>query len=152
MRDAVGARFSYSRFFVPIDWQVRFYDFGPAPDTPAKTGGFAALTSSAPLKTERIDRLDYLSSRAIADGVPVNHVALVADAEVELPAGRYTLRSISDDGVRVWIDGTQAIDNWKAHESAVDTAPLEGGRHHLHVEYYELTGFAELRVEIVKRP
>ena len=103
------------------------------------------------IEAERVDRLDYLSSRAIADGVPVNHAALVADAEVELAAGRYTLRTISDDGVRVWIDATHAIDNWKAHESAVDTAPLEGGRHRLHVEYYELTGFAELRVEVIKR-
>jgi parallel beta-helix repeat protein len=150
LRDASGKRFGYSRFFVPIDWQVRFYDFGSAPETPRKADGFAALTAGVPLKTERVDRLDYLSSRAIIAGLPVDHIALVADGEIELPAGGYTLRTISDDGVRVFIDGTHAIDNWIAHESLVDTAPLGAGRHRLRVEYYELTGFAELRVEVAK--
>ena len=86
----------------------------------------------------------------MAEGVPVNDVALVAEADAVLPDGEFVLRAISDDGVRVWVDGKLAIDNWTPHESVVDEAPIRGGRHRLRVEYFERTGFAEFRVEIVK--
>jgi parallel beta-helix repeat protein len=147
LRDATGRRFSYSRFFVPIDWTVRFFD---ASQRPYEAPDMAVITKQAALKTETSDRLDYLSSRAIADGVGNDNVALVAEAAVELPPGAFTLRTISDDGVRVYVDGKLVIDRWDVHESIVDEAPIAGGRHTLRVEYFERTGWAELRVEIVK--
>jgi hypothetical protein len=150
LQGATSRRFSYSRFFVPIDWTVRFYDLGATPDAPVRPEGFAGLVARPPFATEKTDRLDYLSSRAIVEGAPNNHVAIVAEGDAVMPPGRFTLRTISDDGVRVWVDGTLAIDNWAPHESVVDTAPISGGRRRLRVEYYERTGFAELRVEIVK--
>ena len=151
LRDAAGAPFSYSRFFVPIDWTVRFFDASSAESVPPTPGVFAALTAGAPIITQQVDRLDYLSSRAMAEGVPVNDVALVAEADAVLPDGELVLRAISDDGVRVWVDGKLAIANWTPHESVVDEAPIRGGRHRLRVEYFERTGFAELRVEIARR-
>jgi hypothetical protein len=150
LRDGGGRRFGYSRFFAPIDWRVRFYDFRRTPDAPSSPAAFAAVLAAPPLADTKTDRLDYLSSRAIADGVPDNYVALTAEAEASIPAGRHALRVISDEGVRVWIDGALAIDNWTPHESVVDEAPIPAGRRRLRVEYFERTGFAELRVEIVK--
>ncbi|MFL5556412.1 MAG: PA14 domain-containing protein, partial [Gemmatimonadaceae bacterium] len=67
-----------------------------------------------------------------------------------LAPGDYTLRAISDDGVRVWVDGALVIDNWKAHESAVDSVSLTGGHHELKVQYYQADGWYEVRVEIVR--
>lgn len=134
LRDGRGTRFSYSRFFVPIDWAVRFFDFNASPEVPSHPSAFAALIAGTPVASVKADRLDYLSSRAIANGVPNNHVALVAEGEVDLPGGQYELRSISDDGVRVWVDGAVAIDHWSPHESAVDRAPIRGGRRRLRVE------------------
>jgi hypothetical protein len=67
-----------------------------------------------------------------------------------LPDGAYALRTISDDGIRVAVDGKRVIDHWTPHESALDAATLSGGRHHITVEYYEKDGFAELRFEILK--
>jgi hypothetical protein len=52
--------------------------------------------------------------------------------------------------VRVWIDGTLAIDNWTPHESAVDNAPLSGGRHVIRVVHYQVDGWTELRVDFVR--
>jgi len=150
---AAGApyTFGYSRFFVPIDWHVRYFAFDEA-SRPDKSGdAFARIVAAPPIKTDTRDRLDYISGRSIVDGVPPDRVALTADGEVDLPAGNYAVRTISDDGIRVFVDGTRVIDRWTEHESALDTAPLASGRHHLRVEYFDLTGFAELRVEIVKR-
>jgi len=50
----------------------------------------------------------------------------------------------------VWVDGALVIDHWTPHESMVDTAPLTGGRHELRVAYYQVDGWTELRVDIVR--
>lgn len=147
LRDSAGRDFSYSRFFAPIDWTLRFFAISArASELPE----MATITKAAPILETTADRIDYLSGRAIAPGLPNDHIALSAEGVVELPSGTFTLRTISDDGVRVWVDGKLVIDRWDVHESAVDEAPISGGRHALRVEYFERTGWAELRVEIVR--
>ena len=148
LRDGAGRSFGYSRFFAPIEWSVRFFDVSARtyepPDMPV-------VVRQTPIKTDTVDRLDYLSGRAIAEGLPNDNIALSAEGVVELPKGAFVLRTISDDGVRVWVDGKLAIDRWDIHESIVDEAPISGGHHKLRVEYFERTGWAELRVEIARR-
>jgi hypothetical protein len=65
---------------------------------------------------------------------------------VQLPVGAYELAVISDDGVRVRVDGQLVIDRWNVHGSEVDRVSLRGGRHRLQIEYFEATGAAELQV------
>ena len=147
LRDAAGRDFSYSRFFAPIDWRLTFFDTSgsksPVPD-------LAVLSTQKPILETTTDRIDYLSGRAIAAGLPNDHVAMIGEGAVDLPKGSFALRTISDDGVRVWVDGKLVIDRWDVHESIVDEAPIAGGRHALRIEYFEHVGWAELRVEIVK--
>jgi parallel beta-helix repeat protein len=131
--------FGYRSFSVSADWTVKYYAHEGA-------GGIGGT----PLKVEHRDRLDFMSGRAIAEGVPADNVAILADADVVLPDGAYAIRTISDDAIRVTVDGKRVIDHWTPHESALDAAPLSGGRHHITVEYYEKDGFAELRFEILK--
>jgi len=75
----------------------------------------------------------------------------VATTTFALDSGTYTLRTISDDGVRVWLDDKLVIDDWTPHESLVDNAPIapSGGRHVLRVQYYQVDGWTELRVEVM---
>jgi nitrous oxidase accessory protein NosD len=151
LRDNRGRAFGFERFFLPMLWSVRFHDFSHDPKLPEDPEAFGRLLATEPASLTRVQRLQFLSSRAIADGVPINHVAVAASADVEVPAGAYNLQVISDDGVRVWVDDRLVIDRWAAHESAVERAPITRGKHKVRVEYYELTGFAELRVDVVKR-
>jgi len=61
--------------------------------------------------------------------------------------GDYTLHTISDDGVRLWIDGAKVIDNFSNHAPTEDTAHvhLEAGRKRaLKIEYFEDTGGATM--------
>ena len=132
--------FGYKSFFVAADWTVRYYAHQDADPI-----------AGPPLKVEHRGRLDFMSGRAIAEGVPADNVAIVADADVTLPPGAYSIRTISDDAIRVSVDGTRVIDHWSPHESALDSAALTGGKHHIIVEYYEKDGFAELRFDILKR-
>ena len=59
-------------------------------------------------------------------------------------------RSISDDAIRVFVDGALVIDDWTPHESAVDNASITPGPHAIRVEYAQVDGWTELRVEIVR--
>jgi hypothetical protein len=143
--------FDYSRFFVPIDWQVRFFEYDEGSHPVNNPQGFAKLIAGTPLKRLSMQRLDYISGRAVEEGVPRDRLAILAEGSATIPDGRYTLQVISDDGVRVWMDGAMIIDAWQPHESRVDTAVFAGGRRRFAVQYYEVTGFAELRFEIKKR-
>jgi hypothetical protein len=148
LRDRSGRTFGYSRFFAPIDWKLKFFDISAVKEPAAPDA--AAATARPPILETTADRIDYLSGRAIAAGLPNDHILMTGEGRVELPPGGFTLRTISDDGVRVWVDGKLMIDRWDIHESIVDEAPITGGTHTLRVEYFERTGWAELRVEIVK--
>jgi hypothetical protein len=142
--------FSYRRFAMPIDWTLRFFTFDAAVD-PTSAGALSRITAGKPAREDRTARLDLLTSRAVAEGLPNDRVALVAESRVDLPEGEYAIRTISDDGVRVWVDDRLVIDRWSIHESIADEAPLSAGPHRIRVEYFEATGWAELRVEILKR-
>ncbi len=157
-------RFSYGRFEPAIEWDARFFawtpadpDRGPGEGAPREgatlQGAFpdlAAVAETEPILTALLPRLDYQWYRPRVEALPDENWALVATGEVTLGPGEYTLRTISDDGIRVWVDGERVIDNWTSHGSEVDFAPIGPGRHDLRVEYYQAGGWTELRVEIVR--
>jgi hypothetical protein len=134
-----------------VDWAVKYWIFDQASDPVQLPQIFAARLAEPPIKTETLPRLDFLSGGAITADLPPNRVALRAEGVVTLPQGLYELAVISDDGVRVWLDDRLVIDRWSVHESAVDRLPLTGGRYRLRVEYFEMTGWAELQVRFTKR-
>ncbi len=143
--------FSYSRFFAPVDWTIRFFEYDEDTDPVKQRTGFAKLVAGAPLKTVSANRLDYISGRAVEDGVPRDRFALVAEGAALLPPGAYVLQVISDEGVRVWMDGAMILDEWAPHESKVTRVPIAGGARRFKVEYDDTTGFAELRFDIQRK-
>lgn len=143
--------FAFERFDPPLDWAVRFFTWADSTGDPIRNPrGFAEMTEGPPVFTRQESRLDYVWYRPLVEGLPQERWALEATASVDLPPGPYSLRVISDDGVRVWVDGELAVDHWDSHGSAVDYAPLTGGRHDLRVWYYQIDGWAEIRAEIVR--
>jgi parallel beta-helix repeat protein len=133
-----GSRFSYGRFEPPIEWDLKFLD----------SAGVAS-PAATPRGTPRLDLMWYRPPRAFAN-LPQSHWSLEATGTVNLPPGTYSLRTISDDAVRVWVDGALVIDAWTPHESQVDYAPLAAGRHELRVEYLQVDGWVELRLDIMR--
>ena len=139
LRSSAGREISYSRFQPIGEWDVEFFAYTDSVDF-----------SRAPIKTLKTPRLDYMWYRPAIEGLPQAKFAASATAIVDLAAGTYTLRTISDDGIGVWVDDRLVIDNWKPHGSTVDTVDIPSGRHVLRVEYYQVDGWVELRVEIVR--
>lgn len=56
--------------------------------------------------------------------------------------GSHSFTAVSDEGIRLVIDGTTIIDNWTSHTVAVNYASkvLTAGQHDIQVEYYDNTG------------
>jgi hypothetical protein len=68
---------------------------------------------------------------------------------VRLATGRYRLRTIADDAIRVWIDGRLALDDWAPGESRVREVTVQlGGTHAIRVEHLQVDGWYELRVDV----
>ena len=63
--------------------------------------------------------------------------------------GSYRFRTVSDDGVRLWVDGRLVIDAWRdgysTNEAFVD---LSAGPHDLRLDYYEHLGGALIQLGV----
>ena len=140
-RGAAGSPqvFSYSRFNPMREWDVAFYALADS------------VGQRTPLATLKTPRLDWTWYRPQIAGLPQANFRMEAKTEVNLRNGSYQIRTISDDAMRVWIDDKLVIDNWKPHESEVNTAPISSGRHTIRVEYYQLGGWVEIRAEIIRQ-
>jgi hypothetical protein len=143
-------RFSYERFEPAMDWQMRFVSWDDSADPRTQDGAFQARLRSEPVHTLRAPRLDFLWFRPTIRELPPQRFALEAVTAVTLDSGTYTLRTLSDDGIRVWVDNGLVIDNWGRHGTEVDYAPLQGGRHAVRVQYFQVDGWTELRLEILR--
>lgn len=144
-------RFSYTRYEPAADWSVRFYTWSDSTDLRDKPMAAEALLASAPILSRQMSRLDFEWYRPTVVGLPLERWALHATATISLPPGEYTVRTISDDGVQVWVGGRRVINNWTPHESVVDTGSIGGGTHRFEVRYYQVDGWTELRLEILRR-
>ncbi len=143
-------QFSYEHFEPLHAWAVRFYAWTDSTDPRRHPAAFESALRGTPIAEQSPERLDDEWYRPTIRGVPQGKWAAVATTSVALPSGTYTLRTISDDAVRVWVDGTLTIDDWTPHESTVDNAPITAGRHQIRLEYYQVDGWTELRAEIVR--
>lgn len=61
----------------------------------------------------------------------------------------YTFATLSNDGVRLWIDGKLIIDNWTGHSAKEDLGKIElqaGKRHDLKLEYFQSGGNSVIKL------
>lgn len=118
LRTAAGVpvRFGYSKFSVPAAWEVKFFRWFKSKDPsdphspPLEADG---LFNGKPLLEAKLTSLD-LAGSALMRGLPNNHYATLATGEFKAPAGAYEFDLTTDDGARVWLDGSPLFaDAWK---------------------------------------
>ncbi len=88
---------------------------------------------------------------ALKRSVGDDHFGVVASTRLAIAsAGRYRLSVVSDDGVRVRIDGRPVIDNWTWHAPTRDAVEVElaQGEHEFAFEYFQIDGAAALSIEL----
>ena len=96
-----------------------------------------------------MSRLAFANARAFGEGF-ADHIGIMAEGSMDLPAGDYRLSVTSDDGIRVWVDGRLVLEDWSIHGPKEDRVPLTGGGHRVRLEYFQNTGAAALQVKIIR--
>ena len=84
-------------------------------------------------------------------GLPSDHFGMIARTEVEMPAGRYRFRVLSDDGVRLRADGKTLIERWDWHGPTQDAAEFvveQRRKVALELEHFEIDGFSVLTLSV----
>ncbi len=79
-------------------------------------------------------------------GVPADGFSVRWTGSIKLPRdGKFTFYTVSDDGIRLWVDDQLVIDNWTNHGETENQGQIElwGARPHpIRLEYYDDTGAA----------
>ncbi len=90
-------------------------------------------------------------STQVRDAVGATYFGMRARARVELEEdGVYRLSIVSDDGVRLRVDGHTVLENWTWHAPTRDEVELEltAGAHELELEYFQIDGATALVVDL----
>lgn len=155
---AVGKpyRFTFRKFFQPIDFTVSYYDFDST-SNPIKTFYHERIKTQRPFKIESVNKLDYAWWSGIkTDAVQHKQFLTIAEGAAELAKGEYELSVTWDDALRVYVDGRMVVDEWNPSRYSFDESPNKkvklplGGRHVFRVEHAELGGFATLALKLHK--
>lgn len=144
--------FGFSKFFVPVEWNVKFFGWKEsidARDPHAAPKAYASIIRTTPLKEMTTDRVDFAGG-ALVRGLPNDHYATLADGTFTVPEGDYTVEITSDDGARLSLDGQLIVDEWhyEAPTQYKRTVHLAAGKHAFHLEHFQIDGYATLKVTI----
>ncbi len=152
VRSAAGVpvRFRYGHFEPRQRWTQRLFAYTERTHPFTAPAAFDSLLRGPPLLTREAPRLDWLWSRPRDPGIPTAAFAMEATSALSLPPGDYTLRTLTDDAVRVWVNDSLVIDHWTPHETAPAYASLRGGSHRLRVQYVQVSGWVELRLDVLR--
>ncbi len=106
------------------------------------------LTGSAVLQRTEAINFDW-GSGSPGPGIGANNFSVRWTGQIELPVtGSYRFQTLSDDGVRVYVDGIRVINNWTLHAATRNTSSSRtyaAGKHTITVEFYESGGSAVMK-------
>lgn len=145
-----GQKQTIAGTLLDADWHVRWYKwFRNEHDAYADTAAWDALFAGPPLKEEVLPALPNIQGYAAPEpGLPIYYYAFVATTRIKLDAGTYRFNTLSDDGIRVLVDGKPVVDNWTWHAGTNDAGEVTvtSGLHEIEVHYCQENGAAALSV------
>ncbi len=130
--------------------QTQLYP-SPAPTVGTGTGLRGDYFSDQNLTTLALTRTDATlnfnwGNGSPATAIPVDHFSARWTGQVQPQYSEtYTFTTTSDDGIRLWVNGQQLINNWTDHAPTANSGTITlvaGQKYDLKVEYYEATGGA----------
>jgi len=96
-----------------------------------------------------------LSDEITASGPGPDRFGVIASTRLQLSAGRWRVSTLSDDGVRVTVDGSVVLENWTWHGPTRDRAEFIIDQERIVeivVEHFEIDGYAVLTFDIEPAP
>jgi parallel beta-helix repeat protein len=146
-------------------WQATFFKWDASTDPRQDATAWRKLAKGPTAAATEVGQLqlnygyggpgDQQVAQAVkAAGLGGDHFGMIARTELPLMAGTWEFATLSDDGVRVIVDGKAMIDNWTWHGPTRDTGTLtlsEDRRVEIVVEHFEIDGYAVLELELSKK-
>lgn len=149
---------------IGAEWTVRFFPWtvdprenvegwraeaaGPQSRSVTMPGVRLAYRHAGPLELAR--EMGTMEAFAGAE-IGRDRFGTIATTSIPLKAGTWRVSTLSDDGVRVVVDGAAVIENWTWHAPARDAGEfrVEADRQvQITIEHFELDGFSVLEFEI----
>jgi parallel beta-helix repeat protein len=131
-----------------VNWQVRWFKWvTDSHDAYTDKAGWERLFSGPAIREEELPALPRIVGYAAPEpGLQADHFALVATTKVGMLKGKYRFDSVSDDGIQVYVDDKEIINNWTHHGATGDSATidLDTGVHVIRVNYCQEDGGAAL--------
>jgi len=112
---------------------------------------FSGTTLTTKVLTRADANVDFQwGTAAPAAGVPADNFSVRWTGQVSPRySGSTTFFTSSDDGVRLWVNGQQLVNNWTNHgvtENSGSIALVAGQKYDVKLEYYAATGAATARL------
>ena len=130
-------------------WNCRW--FGWKNLAPSDKAGWQGLFASKPLAEQKLTDLnaDFSYRSPIPGTVPTDHFALLATRTYKFEGGLYSFNTVSDDGIRLLLDGQEVVARWSHHGAEAGQAQIQvsPGNHELRVEYFQEDGAAVIQVD-----
>lgn len=124
-----------------------YYDYtGESfPSPPPPTGTPTGTRVDGPID------FDWGSGSPGVPGIGTDFFAIRWDGAIHVTSsGSYQFQTVSDDGVRLWVNDVLVIDNWTDHAATTNTSGnvslVAGQTYSIRLEYYENAGQAVIRL------
>ncbi|MEN9434553.1 MAG: hypothetical protein RLZZ422_2142 [Pseudomonadota bacterium] len=114
----------------------------------------ATLTGTAK-RFQSTPKVDFIwnGDAPVAGGnFPTDKFSVRWVGDFDLEAGNYTFTTLSDDGIKLWVDDVLVIGAWRDLWNATfkQGIPLKAGIHRIKLEYYDNTGGALAKLSWAK--
>jgi parallel beta-helix repeat protein len=143
-------------------WQATFFHWPTNVDPRQDLAGYHKLAESPAAVSDQLEQLSLkygmrgpsdigISEKITAAKLRQHHFGMVARTRLPLAKGTWEFTTLSDDGVRVSVDGKPVIDNWKWHGPTRDTGKLtlDADRTvEITVEHFQIDGYAVLEFSL----
>jgi hypothetical protein len=112
---------------------------------------FSGTTLTSKVLTRTDANVDFnWSTSSPGAGVPTDNFSVRWTGQVSPRyTGSVTFYTVSDDGIRLWVNGQPLVDNWTNHgptENSASITLVAGQKYDIKLEYYEATGGATARL------
>lgn len=146
-------------------WQATFFKWPTNTDPRTNLTAYRKLAEGPTAVSAQLDELSLRygmrgpSELGISDKVTAakfgrDHFGMIARTRLPLGEGTWDLGTLSDDGVRVSVDGKPVIENWAWHGPTSDTGKLtlpSDKTVEIVVEHFQIDGYAVLEFSLSRQ-
>lgn len=150
---------------VSATWDVTFFEWDKATDPREDIKAWRRLSRDEKAVSGRAKQLVFkygwsgpseqnLSEAVTAARLGGDHFGMIARTRLPLSAGTWEFTTLSDDGIRVTVDGERVIENWGWHGPTRDAGTLNLPADkivEIVVEHFEIDGYAVLELAIARK-